>query len=437
MISRKFQYNDLKELQADIQEGRYDIPTQTDISPLTALIAVSGRLTKNAMAIHPMEGCDAGEDGSPEQLTLRRYQRYAAGGAGLIWVEATAISSISRANGHQLWLHENNTEAFRNLVKTIRDSACGGQPYVVLQLTHSGRFSSTGSLAQIGQLNPYLDRGYKNYHELSDKELVQIEDQFAAAASYAKQAGFDAVDIKACHCYLLGDLLSCYRREGLYGGSFENRTRLLRNIVQKVKKQVDITIAVRLNAFDEIDYPYGFGVDREDCRIPDFTEAKQLASLLAEAGASLLSVSGSTPYLKPHINRPYDNGPYPSPMPQLDSIHKLLTGAKAVKSAVPQIPVIACGFSWLREYAANVAAGGITQGYFDMMGMGRQGFAYPDFPNDIQNGGMRRGKCCVTCSKCSELMRAHTMTGCIVRDPLVYAPLYKNFLNQQNERRTQ
>ena len=79
----------------------------------------------------------------------------------------------------------------------------------------------------------------------------------------------------------------------------------------------------------------------------------------------------------------------------------------------------------LREYGANIAAGCIKNGWFDMAGFGRQAFAYPDFANDIVNGGMERNKCCVACSKCTVMMRDGGVAGCSVRDGEVYLPLYK------------
>lgn len=435
MDEYKFRYKRLENLKNDIKAGGYSIPIDEDFSPLTGTVCIAGFTTKNSMAIHPMEGCDADETGSPSPMTLRRYRRYAQGGAGVIWVEATAVSSESRANNHQLWLHEENVDAFRKAVTAIRDSAETGEPYIVLQLTHSGRFSNVGTRVGIGEANPYLDQNQKSYHILSDSELCALEDQFVQAARLAKRAGFHAVDIKACHRYLLSEMLSCYGREGMYGGSLENRARLLVNIVRKIRRKVEIDVAVRLNAFDEIEYPYGFGVNREDCHIPDFTEAKQVAKMLAEAGISLLSVSGATPYYNPHINRPYDRGPYPPPTTQLDSIHKLLAGARELKAAISRIPVLSCGFSWLREYGANVAAAGIRRGDYDLAGFGRQAFAYPDFAEDIRlHNSLDRKKCCITCGKCSELMRVHIMTGCVVRDSEIYGAQYQKTFHTQRER---
>lgn len=80
------------------------------------------------------------------------------------------------------------------------------------------------------------------------------------------EVGFDGVDIKSCHRYLLSELLASHTRGGKYGGSFENRTRFLRQTIRAVREAVgdDFIVACRFNVFDAHPYPYGFGCDRED-----------------------------------------------------------------------------------------------------------------------------------------------------------------------------
>ena len=82
-----------------------------------------GLVIPNSLAVHPMEGCDGDSQGRPGKLTLRRYNRFAAGGAGLIWAEATAVVPEGRANPRQLWLNENNKESFAAMVKRMRQAA--------------------------------------------------------------------------------------------------------------------------------------------------------------------------------------------------------------------------------------------------------------------------------------------------------------------------
>lgn len=111
---------------------------------------------------------------------------------------------------------------------------------------------------------------------VTDEYLDTLPDAFARAAKLAENAGFDGIDIKACHGYLLSELLSAHTREGKYGGSFENRTRLMLDITDAVRAVLrpETILASRLSVSDMIDYPYGFGVSETVPASPDFTEAK-------------------------------------------------------------------------------------------------------------------------------------------------------------------
>ena len=183
-----------------------------------------------------MEGFDAAPDGSPQELTFRRYRRYAAGGAGLIWFEATAILHEARSNPAQLYLHRGNVDVYRRLVEETRRAAreaFGREPILIVQLTHSGRYSKPAGVPVplIAHHSAVLDPLHKlpaDYPLVTDDYLDRLQDTYVEAARLAAEAGFDGVDIKSCHRYLLSELLASFTREGKYGGSFENRTRMLR-----------------------------------------------------------------------------------------------------------------------------------------------------------------------------------------------------------------
>lgn len=429
----RFSYHNLEEIREDLEQKHIPLPVSEDLSVLSGRHTLYGRQIPNSLAIHPMEGCDAEADGSPSQLLKRRYLRFVRGGAGLLWIEACAVEEGGRANPRQLWIREENKEAFRCLVKNIRQAAQKeglSDPFLVLQLTHSGRYCKPGKdfPAVIAAENPYLDRFLpKRYHVITDEELDRLQYSYVKAAQLAAWAGFDAVDIKACHRYLVSELLSSHTRSGRYGGNFNGRTRFLLEVVEKVKETVpEIGLASRMNAFDEIPYPYGFGVKKDDFRQPDFSEAIKLSEILYEKGVRLLNITGGNPYYNPHINRPADTGVYAAPIPQIHNVYKLLSGAKAIKNAVPGMTVIGTGLSWMREFGANIAAGCIQNSWFDIAGFGRQAFAYPDFARDIlKHGKMLRQKCCIACSKCTIIMRNGGKTGCVVRDSEIYAPIYR------------
>ncbi|MGB3985514.1 MAG: NADH:flavin oxidoreductase, partial [Limnochordia bacterium] len=227
----RFNYKTLEDFTADLERFKLELPVSEDLSLLKAPVTVGGKKIPNRLGIQPMEGCDALADGSPGELTFRRYLRFARGGSGLIWFEATAASEAGRGKPTQLYLHEGNVDSFAKLVDQTRQAgleASGEVPYLVLQLTHAGRY---GDGKVIAVHEPELDRRAgvdPQKPVITDEELQALEDDFVAAARLAKQAGFDAVDIKACHRYLISELLGAHNRPGNYGGSYENRTRWLK-----------------------------------------------------------------------------------------------------------------------------------------------------------------------------------------------------------------
>lgn len=437
---RPFRFQHAGELEAAIAVQKLHIPLAATSAALTTTVQVGGHVLPNRMAVHPMEGCDGNEDGSLGELTIRRYKRFAAGGAGLLWFEAVAVVPEGRANPRHLWIHEQNVGAFKQVITDIRATAresmgAEHRPLAIMQLTHAGRFSRPVDKPHpiIACHNPYLNERMKleeDYPVLTDGDLEQLEDAYVTAAKLAREAGFDGVDVKCCHRYLASELLAAYERKGRYGGDFDGRTRFVRNIVGKIRAELgpDFIIAARMNIYDGLPVPHGWGVDRKDYLKPDFSEPVKLLGLLADAGLSLINVTMGTPYYNPHVNRPYDKGGYTPDESQLASVERLLDGAGVIQHSLPHIPVVGTGYSWLRHLAPYAGAGSIECGNASLIGFGRTAFAYPDFAKDIiRTGEMKKEKSCIACSKCTELMRAHSVTGCVVRDQECYGLLYKEF----------
>lgn len=424
----RFHYQNAAEFRQGLEVLGLSLPFSEDLSVLGTPLSIGGATLKNRLGIQPMEGCDGTRAGAPDELTVRRYERFSAGGAGVLWMEAMAVCNEGRANPRQLSLSEENLDGFARLNERIAETAQGGTPYRIAQLTHSGRYSKPDGVPEpkTAVQIPFLFADHKDdYEPVTDDYLKRLEEQFVEAAKRAKRAGFDGVDIKACHRYLISELLGAFERPGEYGGSFENRARLLLNVIDGVRAATDIDVTVRLNVYDSLPYPYGFGVSKEDFHTPDLSEPKRLFKLLKEHGVCFVDLSCGNPYFNPHVGRPYDQGGYLPPSHPLEDAVKMLTLIRGVQASCPELPVMATGFSWLREFGANVAAGCIEQGWFPVAGFGRQSFAYPDFANDVlSHGGMKREKCCVGCSNCTVMMRDGGVTGCPVRDSEVYAPLY-------------
>jgi len=432
----RFLFRSLEDVEAKARELGLDLPVSKDIGLLFRPGEVAGRKLANRLAIHPMEGADADERGGPGDLTFRRYERFGAGGCGLIWFEAAAVAPDGRSNPRQLLLDGRNADGFRRLVDRTRQAAAGTSPkrnpLLVLQMTHSGRFSRPGGSPApvITRPIPALDElfGLRADHPvLSDEALDRLQDDFVRGAEIASAAGFDAVDVKACHGYLVSELLGASTREGRYGGPFENRSRFLRETVGRIRDRLPgILVTVRFNAADALPGPFGFGSDPADPAKENWAEAKALARALFESGAGLVNVTMGIPHLQPHFGRPFNRpvrgGAIPEEHP-LEGVARLVRAAADVQGAVPSLPVVGTGYSWLRQFAPFVAAGVLERKGAALIGFGRMAFAYPDFASDLEGkGAFDPRKVCLACSGCTDLSRAGRPAGCIVRDRAVYPP---------------
>jgi NADPH-dependent glutamate synthase beta subunit-like oxidoreductase/2,4-dienoyl-CoA reductase-like NADH-dependent reductase (Old Yellow Enzyme family) len=440
-VHSPFRLASLEDLRKAVDELRLDIPAEEDTSILAQPVALADHILSNSMGVQPMEGCDGTPHGAPDELTFRRYKRFAAGGAGLLWFEACAVVPEGRANPRQLWIHAGTKDAFARLLDEVRRSAAesmgaGHKPFCVLQLTHSGRYSRPSGKPQpmIAFHDPILDadRGIPaDYPVVTDDYLQSLEDAFVEAAKLAFEAGFDAVDIKSCHRYLLNELLAAHTRPGKYGGSYTNRTRFLKNVIRRV---LDIAppgriVTCRLGIYDAHPYPYGWGVDPEEPGKPNLDEPKRLVQELRDMGVPLINITMGNPYYNPHVNRPYDRpvegGVYPNEHP-LVGVARLIGLTGQITQSVPGIVVVGSGYSWLRNLWPHVAAAGIRRGWMHIAGVGRQAFAYPAFAKEIiETGRLERRHTCITCSSCTQIMRDGGRTGCVPFDSEIYGPIYR------------
>jgi len=423
------------------------IETRGDVSNLSEPVSIGAFRAINSLAVHPMEGADGDWMGRPGKLTLRRYERFAKGGAGLIWAEAISVVPEGRANPSQLWIHTGSRDAFIELVWMIRRFAVDRfgaehRPLVIAQLTHSGRYSRPDGKAapMIPQRDPYRDRLTPQanpledapsrlpaeYPVLSDEYLDDLQEKYVTAAILARDAGFDGVDIKACHGYLISELLNSRDRKGKYGGSYENRTRFVLEVVEKVYQAVgqDMEVALRLGCYDAVPYPYGWGVNETDYRRADLTEPLKLIGQLHDRGVHLINFTIANPYMNPHYGRPFNQpvkGGYAEPEHPLAGVKRLIDLCGVVQQTYPKMAVVGTGYSWLREMMGPVGAGVIAAGKATLIGGGRIAMAYPDFAADLlHKGKLDPKKVCVGCSGCSQLLKEGRPTGCVIRDSGIY-----------------
>lgn len=437
----QFHYGSWSEIVEKLEELGLSLPYAEDTGAL-ASAAVAGPLRlPNGVAIHPVEGCDGSAAGTPEALTFRRYERFARGGSGLIWLEATAVVHAGRANPRQLWLHEESVEDFARLLNTIYRSAADEfgsdyRPVTVAQLTHSGRYSRPDHAPApvIAYRHPVLDPRHNlpaDYPVISDGELDELQQAFVDAARHARDAGFDAVDVKACHGYLLFELLNAFTRENSrYGGSYENRTRMMREVVQRIRDEVpEIAVVTRLSVYDAMPHPYGFGMAEDGSMEPDLTEPVRLINELRELGVCLVNVAYGSPYYNPHVERPYDTHEIGGYVPQehpLVSIATMMDIHRELAPQVPEMPLVATGFTWLREFSPHLGAALIEAGEAASVGWGRMALAHPDFAREIiEQGELTPTKLCIACSSCTQIMRDGGRSGCVVRDWEVYGPIFR------------
>lgn len=397
---------------------------------ISSPFALNGITLDNRVVFQPMEGCDSAPDGGVGSLTAERYMRFAASGAATVWFEATAVVREGRANPRQLMMTERNLDGYKRLVGDMRELAAkeGRSLFLVVQLTHSGRFSKPEGVPR--PVVAYRDNPYwanyapdAEYTVASDDYLRSLPDKYADAARFAERAGFDAADIKCCHGYLLDETLSAFSREGDFGGAFENRTRLLLSAIDAVRASAGIGVTLRLNACDMFPYPHGFGTSATG--EPDLSETKKLLSLLSARGIGLVNVTLGNPYILPDVNRPSSKAPERAEA----GMERFRVVTKDLQSSFPDVAFVLSGLSYAGADCVAYAEKLLAEGAGKLAGFGRMTFAYPDFYKDfLDKGALDKNKCCLACGKCTELMRAGTVAGCPVRMRDTYMPYYRKFV---------
>lgn len=439
MSQERFHYKTLEEVKERAEELKVYLPFSSGTDILKTPLKVGNVTFHNRMGIAPMEGADSLEDGSPSDYTIRRYVNEAIGGSALIWFEAISIVPEGRSSKTQLLLTEENVESYKRMNEKIKEAgrkANGFEPYLIMQANHSGRYSNPDNrpAPMIAYRHPQLEqyRAADDSCIVTDDYLKSLEESFGKAALLAKKAGFDAVDIKSCHGYLLAELLSAYDRPGQYGGNYENRTRLLKNGIKaaKVWEDENFQVTCRLGIYDGYEYPWGFGVSEGSGLKPDLKEPIRLVKeLYGNCGIQLMNLTMGNPYATTHVTRPFDMGKYEPEEHPFTGIGRMIAGIGEVKKAVPEMVIFGSAPTYLRQFADLYTAGAVEEGFCDGMLFGRMAFADPDYANEIiKNGRIDPKRVCMTCGKCGDLIRAHKPTGCVIRDPKTFMPFYKEFL---------
>jgi 2,4-dienoyl-CoA reductase-like NADH-dependent reductase (Old Yellow Enzyme family) len=488
-LAHFFKFHSLAELEAESRQLGLDLRLTEDLRPLFQPVQIGPIRAGNSLCIQPMEGCDGTLDGRPGELTCRRYRRFGAGGAKLIWGEATAVVDEGRANSRQLLLNEQTVPEFEALLRICRQAhreAIGSDEDLVvgLQLTHSGRYSYRRPLLAVHDpiLDPrtIADRATgrtvdADYPLLDDDYLESLADHYVQAARLAHQVGFQFVDIKQCHRYLLNELLAARTRRGRFGGSLENRTRLARTILTRIRDEVPgLTLATRLNVFDGIPYrkanesalghglsalgrgppttpqhlsdigepcPWtapvesAWGTRSDNPLEPDLAEPIEWIQTMVVLGVALVNVTMGNPYASPHLLRPFEYPPpdgYQPPEHPLRGVdrHFRLTGELQLR--FPNLPLVGSGYSYLQEFLFAAGAANIRDRRTTFVGVGRAALPQPDFARRLlEDGRLERKRICRTFSYCTALMRSkhndlgQFATGCPPFDKEAYGPIWE------------
>ena len=420
-------------------------------------LAYRGRTIGNRFCVLPMEGWDGTRAGEASELTFRRWRRFGQSGAKLIWGgEAVAVRHDGRANPNQLVLTESTQGSIAALRAALVEEhrirfGRTDDLMVGLQLTHSGRFSRPNEKTKLEPAilyhHPLLDARFgigPKYLCLTDSDIARLVDDFVAAAVRARDIGFDFVDIKHCHGYLGHEFLSAVTRPGRYGGTFENRTRFLREVVQGIRARApDLEIGVRVSVFDSVPfvraldrtgapaaypgrYPFAFGADpdrpvevgRADVSLK---EAFDFLDLLRSLEIGLVSTSAGSPYYSPHIQRPALFPPsdgYDPPEDPLVGVARQIAATAVLKQHAPDLVVVGSAYSYLQEWLPHVAQYNVRSAQVDLVGLGRLMLAYPHLVADVLAGrNINTRSLCRTFSDCTTGPRNGLVSGCYPLDP--------------------
>ena len=437
-----------------------DIPIEDAIekapeSPTSRPLNIGGFTVGNRYCVHPMEGWDTTHDGKPTPDLIRRWERFGESGAKFLWgMEAMAVRHDGRANPNQLVLSKENAPEIRAAIDKMLEAHTRrfGSTSDLLwgyQLTHSGRFSRPNEKKKLeptlAYRHPILDKKFSlpaDQPVLSDDDIKRLIEKFVEAAVLAENSGVPFVDVKQCHGYLGHEFLSAFTRKGPYGGeTLEERSSFAREIIQAIRQAAPkLIIGVRLSAFDFVPfkkgvtdpagipeefsdllpYRYGFGLKPENPLEMDLTEPAQYLNMLKSWGVAVVNVSCGSPYYNPHIQRPALYPPsdgYQPPEDPIVGVARQISVVRRLKKAVPEMPLVSSGLSYLQEYLPQVAQALIRENYTDIIGVGRMILSYPGIVSDpLEKGTLETKKICRTFSDCTTAPRNGLKSGCYPLD---------------------
>ncbi|MBN1883730.1 MAG: hypothetical protein JW885_16325 [Deltaproteobacteria bacterium] len=360
----------------------------------------SEKRAPNRLVAQAMEINSATEDGRVTPEIIHRYEELARGGWGIVFVEAISITPDHMARKHGLVISEDRLDGYKRLVERFKER--NDRSLILFQLTHSGRMSGKFS-------RPVRAYGGddSDLPVLTEGELDDVARSFVSACALAREAGADGVDLKSCHGYLGGELLRPGNtRNDSYGGSAENRARMISETVREVKgRYPDFLVGSRISLFEGV--RGGCGTAGPDEIIEDLSDILLVLKYIVDAGADFINVSAGIPAIHPQLTRPENKC--------LFNFYHHFRYAKKVVDRFPGLAVIGSAYSAGKETAVYWASENIERGYVHFAGFGRQNLADPGFAGKILKGSSNIHRC-ILCGGCSRLLGNQERVRCIQYD---------------------
>jgi 2,4-dienoyl-CoA reductase-like NADH-dependent reductase (Old Yellow Enzyme family) len=234
------------------------------------------------------------------------------------------------------------------------------------------------------------------------------------------------------------ELLGAKTRPGKFGGSLENRTRFLREVVSGVRAEAPaLAIGVRLSIFDFTPFaagPNGVGVPQPlidpahfhfGCDASGFgvelAETVAFLVTLKELGVHWICTTAGSPYYTPHLQRPAAFPPsdgYLPPEDPLVGVARQIAATAELKRTLPALTFVGSGYTYLQDWLPHVGQAAVEQGMVDFVGLGRMVLSYPELPADVLAGRpLDRKRICRTFSECTSGPRNGLISGCFPLDP--------------------
>jgi 2,4-dienoyl-CoA reductase-like NADH-dependent reductase (Old Yellow Enzyme family) len=378
-------------------------------------IAIGKKTAPNRIVYQPTEANNCDAEGSVTEFTLRKYTSLARGRPGIIHIESSDVTTRTQARSNRLLILDHNMPGLEKLVKEIRK--INSESLVVFQLSHAGRLSDP-----VFKPPMYVYPINGNDQVMSIGDIEQTREEFVSAARRAWNVGADGVDFKQAHSFIGDDFLHpANTRPDRYGGSWENRTRFFRETLVRMREEIsdrDFIIGSRITPYEGM--PGAFGSAGPEDVAEDLTEPIAFAKLMEKSGINFINVSAGSAAGNLEILMP--TAAYP------EGVFRHFSWTRAIKQSV-SIPIIGSGYSRLSngDKALHIsdmdkanflywAEKNVRDGHTDLVGVGRQSIADPEFARKILEGRASDVRWCITCQECTTLLGTNKRVGCTIYD---------------------